>query len=198
MMTVMSSPGRVERRSLQRHRRLRGDDETTVPAAPEDDRLAELHREHYTALVRMATLVVGDRGVAEQLTQDAFVKLHLRWGGLRRLDRAPAYLRSAVLNGARSHLRRRQVSDRYDARRTATPIAPTPESSALAGADRDRVVGALRLLPERQREAVVLRYYVDLPEADIAAAMGVSAGSVKSHLHRGLATLARHLGEDVA
>jgi DNA-directed RNA polymerase specialized sigma24 family protein len=55
------------------------------------DALATLHREHYTSLVRLAALVVGDRGVAEQLTQDAFVKLHLRWGGLRRLDRAPAY-----------------------------------------------------------------------------------------------------------
>jgi RNA polymerase sigma-70 factor (sigma-E family) len=195
MMTVMSLPDGVERRTPQRHRRMRAE-EGSAALAPQDDALAQLHREHYRALVRMATLVVGDVGVAEQVTQDAFVKLHLRWGGLRRLDRAPAYLRSTVLNGARSHLRRRKVSDRYDARRTAGPASATPESSALAGAERDRVVGALGLLPERQREAVVLRYYLDLPEADIAAAMGVSAGSVKSHLHRGLAALARHLGED--
>ena len=160
------------------------------------DALTVLHRDHYTSLVRLATLVVGDVGLAEQLTQDAFVKLQLRWGGLRRLDRAPAYLRSAVLNGARSHLRRRKVSDRFDARRTAAPAVVTPESAALGSAENERVVSALRRLPERQREAVVLRYYLDLPEAEIAAAMGVSGGSVKSHLHRGLASLAHHLGED--
>jgi RNA polymerase sigma-70 factor (sigma-E family) len=185
MMTVMSvPPGGVRRRSPR---------EAELPGR---DALATLHREHYTSLVRLAALVVGDRGVAEQVTQDAFVKLHLRWGGLRRLDRAPAYLRSTVLNGARSHLRRRKVSDRYDARRTVEPAFVTPESSALGHAERARVMGALRRLPERQREAVVLRYYLDLPEAEIAAAMGVSAGAVKSHLHRGLASLATHLGED--
>src|SRR5688572_21986792 len=160
------------------------------------DALARLHSDHYTSLVRLATLVVGDRGVAEQIAQDAFVKLQLRWGGLRRPDRAPAYLRSAVLNAARSHLRHRKVSDRYDAHRTAPAAATTPESAALGQAEQQRVVAALRRLPERQREAVVLRYYVDLSEADIAAAMGVSAGSVKTHLHRGLASLAQHLGEE--
>jgi len=160
------------------------------------DALAVLHRQHYTALVRLATLVVGDVGVAEQLTQDAFVRLQLRWGGLRHLDRAPAYLRSAVLNGARSHLRRRKVSSRHDDRRTVEPQAVTPESAALGRAEHERVLAALRRLPERQREAVALRYYLDLPEAEIAAAMGVSAGSVKSHLHRGLASLAVHLGEE--
>lgn len=166
------------------------------PGGPGPNPLAALHREHYTSLVRLATLVVGDVGVAEQVTQDAFVRLQLRWGGLRRLDRAPAYLRSAVLNGARSHLRRRRVSDRYDARRTVTPAAQTPESAALGLAEHERVVAALRRLPDRQREAVVLRYYLDLPEADIAATMGVARGSVKTHLHRGLAALAQHLEEE--
>lgn len=165
---------------------------------PDDDALAELHRDHYTSLVRLASLVVGDVGVAEQVTQDAFVKLQLRWGGLRRVDRAPAYLRSAVLNAARSHLRRRKVSDRYEARRTVASAAPTPESAALGAAQQDRVVAALRRLPPRQREAVALRYYLDLGEADIASTMGVSTGSVKTHLHRGLASLAEHLGEEDA
>jgi RNA polymerase sigma-70 factor (sigma-E family) len=160
------------------------------------DPLADLHREQYRSLVRLASLVVGDTGVAEQITQDAFVRLQLHWGGLRRLDRAPAYLRSAVLNGARSHLRRRQVSDRHDARRTVAAAAVTPESAALGQAEQERVVAALRSLPDRQREAVVLRYYLDLPEADISAAMGVARGSVKTHLHRGLAALAQHLREE--
>ncbi len=162
-----------------------------------DDPLAGLHRDHYPALVRLASLVLGDVGLAEQVVQDAFVKLHLRWGGLRQLDKAPAYLRSAVLNGARSHLRHQKVRDRHEARRTVPPSVITPERAALERAEHERVVFALRLLPDRQREALVLRYYLDLPEAEIAAAMGVSAGSVKTHLHRGLATLARSLGEDI-
>jgi RNA polymerase sigma-70 factor (sigma-E family) len=157
------------------------------------DPLAELHREHYRSLVRLATLVLGDVGLGEQVVQDAFVKLQLRWGGLRQLDKAPAYLRSAVLNGARSHLRHKQVRERYLARRTVPPSIPSPESAALDSDDHDRVVAALRELPVRQREALVLRYYLDLPEAEIAASMGVSGGSVKVHLHRGIATLGRLL-----
>jgi RNA polymerase sigma-70 factor (sigma-E family) len=216
MMTVMSVPPGGERHDDPsaggRHGRLGGSSAAPLPVTTTDtgralirsalaswgpDPLAALHRDHYTALVRLATLVVGDVGLAEQITQDAFVKLQLRWGGLRRLDRAPAYLRSAVLNAARSYLRHRRVSDRHDARRTVAPAGVTPESAALGRDERERVIAALRCLPDRQREAVALRYYLDLPEAEIAAAMGVSPGSVKTHLHRGLATLARRLGEDV-
>ncbi len=205
MMTVMSVPHRGRRRRSPSGEgtgplaplALDGDDGVrAVDADVGADALAVLHRDHYTSLVRLATLVVGDVGLAEQVTQDAFVKLQLRWGGLRRLDRAPAYLRSAVLNAARSHLRHRKVSDRHDARRTVAPAIATPEAAALGRAEHERVVAALRLLPERQREAVALRFYLDLREVEIAAAMGVSAGSVKTHLHRALATLARHLGED--
>jgi RNA polymerase sigma-70 factor (sigma-E family) len=161
-----------------------------------DDPLAALHRDHYAPLVRLASVVLGDSGLAEQIVQDAFVKLAVRWGGFRRIDNPPAYLRVMVLNGCRSHLRHRQVGDRYDARRTVTIAVPTPEAEALAHADHDRMVAALRHLPERQREALVLRYYLDLPEAEIAAAMRVSSGSVKTHLHRGLAALANQLGEE--
>jgi RNA polymerase sigma-70 factor (sigma-E family) len=199
MMTVMSIPpggrgGRTARGLVEDHAVTR---DGAAPAThPDADALALLHRENYASLVRLATLVVGDVGLAEQVTQDAFVKLHLRWGGLRRIDKAPAYLRSAVLNGARSQLRRRKVKDRYDARRTVAPTVVTPESAALGRDDHDRLVAAVRRLPDRQREAVALRYYLDLSEADIAATMGVSTGSVKSHLHRGLASLARDLGEE--
>lgn len=198
-MTVMSIPpgGRGGRTA----RELVGDVADTRAGAaratrPEADALGVLHRDHYASLVRLATLVVGDVGVAEQVTQDAFVKLHLRWGGLRNIDKAPAYLRSTVLNGARSQLRRRKVKDRYDARRTVAPTVATPETAALGRDEHERVVAALRRLPARQREAVALRFYLDLSEADIADAMGLSTGSVKSHLHRGLASLARHLGEE--
>ena len=160
------------------------------------DALTTLHRENYAGLVRMATIVLGDPGLAEQVVQDAFVRLQMRWRGMRGIDRPAAYLRSAVLNGCRSQLRRHRVRDRHAARRTAPPALAGPESAALARDDHDRVIAALRTLPARQREAVVLRYYLDLGEADIAAAMRVSAGSVKTHLHRGLAALSRVLEED--
>ena len=211
-MTVMSvPPGGVGRRSFLRGgRETRSSADLPHPVVEIDgvvpgigsrarrrhaDPLADLHREHYASLVRLASLVLADVGLAEQVVQDAFVKLHLRWGGLRQLDRAPAYLRSCVLNGARSQLRRQKVRDRHDARRTVAPAAGTPEASAVAAAEHERVVAALRRLPERQREALALRYFLDLPEAEIAAAMGVSAGSVKTHVHRGLAALTQLLGE---
>lgn len=160
------------------------------------DALAALHREHYRSLVRLAGLLLGDQARSEEVVQDAFVKLQVRWGGLRQLDRAPAYLRSAVLNGARKVLRHGKVVDRHAARHTVAPYTPGPEGGALAADDHRRMVAALRRLPERQREALALRYYLDLPEAAIADAMGISVGSVKTHIHRGLAALAALLGEE--
>jgi RNA polymerase sigma-70 factor (sigma-E family) len=166
----------------------------TMTKAPVDP-LADLHRQEYDAMVRLATVVLGDRGQAEEVVQDAFVRLQLRWRGLRGLERPPAYLRRMVLNGCRSQLRRRTVRDHHDARRTVVATVTGPEPAAVARDEHERVIAALRLLPDRQREALVLRYYLDLPEAEIAAAMAVSAGSVKTHLHRGVAALA-HLLED--
>lgn len=127
-----------------------------------DDALAVLHREHYRSLVRLENLLLDDQGRSEEIVQDAFVKLQLRWGGLRRLDRAPAYLRSAVLNGARSALRHGKVVGRHAERRTTPPPEmPSPEAGALAAVEHDRMVAALRRLPTRQREALTLRYYLD-------------------------------------
>lgn len=160
------------------------------------DPLAMLHREHYRSLVRLANLLLGDPARSEEIVQDAFVRLQLKWGGLRRLDRAPAYLRSTVLNGARSALRHTKVVDRDLQRRGAGPDAPSAESSAMVVDDRCRMVAALRRLPERQRTALALRYYLELSDAEVADAMGVSVGSVKTHLHRGLASLATLVGEE--
>jgi RNA polymerase sigma-70 factor (sigma-E family) len=152
--------------------------------------LESAYREQYASLVRLASLLVDDVETCEELVQEAFVKVWRHGPALREADRLPAYLRSVVLNGARSHLRRRLVARRHP------PVAPDPApptgAEGLAG-DVDRVLGALRALPHRQREVLALRYYLDLSEAEIATTLGISAGSVKTHAHRGLATLAERL-----
>lgn len=160
-----------------------------APAAMVD--LASAYREHYGSLVRLASLLLDDVGACEEVVQEAFVQVWQRGPALRAPDRLPAYLRSAVLNGARSQLRRRLVRQRHLA--VAPGSAPGAEATAMAG-DPDRtVLRALRALPERQREVLALRYYLDLSEAEIAATLGISAGSVKTHAHRGLAALSAHL-----
>ncbi len=144
--------------------------------------LASLHGLHYASLVRLAALL-GDRSVAEEVVQDAFVRVHI--AGDRVHDPLP-YLRRAVVNGARSSLRRREVRRR--APLEVVRDVPPPD-------DREDVMRALRGLPARQRECLVLRFYNDLSEADIAAALGISPGSVKTHTSRGLAALGKTLEE---
>lgn len=154
--------------------------------------VAALHRTHYRSLVRLAALLLDDVGASEEVVQDAFVQLQLRWRRLADPHRAPAYLRSSVLNGARSRLRHRQVGARH-----LQPVpapAPSAEAGALATDAHDHMMSALARLPARQREALVLRFYLELSEAEMAAAMGISAGSVKTHVHRGLAALNTYLG----
>ncbi|MGH2684339.1 MAG: SigE family RNA polymerase sigma factor [Actinomycetota bacterium] len=157
--------------------------------------LAELYRGHYRELVRLAALLLGDVATSEEVVQDAFVRVHLARGRLQDEAKALAYLRSAVLNGARSAIRKREVRRRP--LRVVTGPARSPEGDAIADDEHRRMVAALRSLPARQRECLALRYYLDLSEAEIAAALGISAGSVKTHASRGLAALAKQLeGED--
>ena len=117
--------------------------------------------------------------------------MHDGWQRLRDPGSAPAYLRSAVLNRCRSVLRHRAVADKHVPE--PPPDMPSAEHGALAQLERSAVVDALRKLPERQREAIVLRYYADFSEAEIAAAMGISRGAVKSHTARGMASLRAEL-----
>ena len=161
----------------------------TPGATPAPD-LESVYREHYRSLVRLGSLLIDDVGTCEELVQDAFVKVWRRGPMLRDPSRLPAYLRSAVLNGARSHLRRSGVARRH--LQSVPEPGAAPEQSPLAG-EEGRVLAALRSLPDRQREVLALRYYLDLSETEIAATLGISAGSVKTHAHRGLATLADRL-----
>jgi RNA polymerase sigma-70 factor (sigma-E family) len=154
-----------------------------------DDWLDAAFRRDYGPLVRLATVLV-DREVAEELVQDAFVRTHSRLSRIAP-GKVTVYLRSAVINGARSHLRRRMVQRRHP------PAPPLPAAAAeidgVARAQRTELFGALNRLPNRQREVLVLRYYLDLSEAEIAGTLGISPGAVKTHAHRGLATLAERL-----
>jgi RNA polymerase sigma-70 factor (sigma-E family) len=153
--------------------------------------LADLHRDHYRALVRMACLLVDDVGSGEEVVQDAFVRVYR---SLARVDDPLRYLRTAVMNGARSGLRRRRAARRYVA--PVDVSGPGADEVVVARSEHSEVVVALQALPRRQRECLVLRYYAELSESEIASTLGISAGSVKSHSHRGMAALSTALGED--
>ena len=154
-----------------------------------------LFREHHGDLVRLALLMVGDLPTAEDVVQDVYASMHARWTRLAAPDATLPYVRAAVLNACRSVHRRNAA-----ARRHAPSLAPLPESlgrdETAALADRSELAVALRALPPRQREVLVLRYYLDLDIAEIASTLRIGPSAVRSSCTRGLATLARMLGED--
>lgn len=146
-----------------------------------------MYSTHYRSLVRLAALLVRDTATAEEVVQDSFIAMHSSWRRLRDSDKALSYLRQSVVNRSRSVLRHRMVVDKNAPK--PAPDMPSAEQGALSLLERSAVVSALRELPPRQREALVLRYYGDLSEAQIASAMGISRGAVKSHTARAIAAL---------
>jgi RNA polymerase sigma-70 factor (sigma-E family) len=152
-----------------------------------DRAVTAIYSTHYRSLVRLAAFLVRDVGTAEEVVQDSFVAMHGAWRRLRDSDKALSYLRQSVVNRSRSVLRHRMVVDKNAPK--AAPDMPSAEHGAIAALERSAVVAALRALPARQREALVLRYYGDLSEAQIAFAMGISRGAVKSHTARAMAAL---------
>jgi RNA polymerase sigma-70 factor (sigma-E family) len=152
-----------------------------------DAALTALYTAHYRQLVRLAALLLDDIGTSEEVVQDAYVKMHGSWRRIRDPDAAIGYLRTTVVNLARSRLRRRLVAQKHAPK--PMPDAPSAEHGAMEQLERDRVIRALRQLPARQRETLVLRYYADMSEAQIAEMMGISPGAVKSHASRGMAAL---------
>lgn len=169
-----------------------------IVSAPQDTdadhAVTELYSAHYRSLVRLAALLVRDLGTAEEVVQDAFVAMHGGWHRLRDDDKALAYLRQAVVNRSRSVLRHRQVVDRNAPK--AAPDMPSAEHGAIALFERSAVIAALRTLPARQREALVLRFYADMTEAQIAETMRISRGAVKSHTARAMQALRATLERD--
>lgn len=152
-----------------------------------DEAVVQLYTTHYRPLVRLASLLVRHSGEAEEIVQDAFVAMHDKWRKLKEPERAAGYLRTTVVNKARSAQRRHVVADKHTPR--SLPHAASAEHDVLAGETRSSVIAALNQLPQRQREVLVLRYYLDLSEADIAATLGISRGSVKSHASRGMSAI---------
>lgn len=152
-----------------------------------DEAVTILYTAHYASLVRLAALLLRDRDAAEEVVQDCFVAMHQAWRRLRDPDKALAYLRQSVVNRSRSSLRRRRTAEGH----VPEPVrdVASAETTALGALGSSDVMDALRALPQRQREVLVLRYYLDLSEADIADAIGISRGAVKSHASRGMTAL---------
>ncbi len=166
------------------------------PAHDRSQQITALYQAHALALVKLAVLMTGDQPTAEDVVQDAFLGLYRRWQTLHDADKALGYLRSSVLNGCRSvhRVRFRRQGIALD----PPPDADSAEAEAMLGEAHREVLAGLRRLPARQREAVVLRYYLDMTEEQAAQAMSVSRGTVKSATSRGIAALARLLKEEDA
>jgi RNA polymerase sigma-70 factor (sigma-E family) len=160
-----------------------------APAPAEPRNLADLYRDHRMRMVRLAVLLVDDPSTAEDVVQEAFTGLHRHWAGLRDEAAAVAYLRTAVVNGSRSVLRRRRTARDYVPPHQVN--ARSAESLAMLSAEHQAVVDALGMLPPRQREVLVLRYYGGMSEAEIAEATGISRGTVKSTASRALDAVQR-------
>jgi RNA polymerase sigma-70 factor (sigma-E family) len=156
--------------------------------------VSEVFAEQRLGLLRLAVLLVGDRATAEDVVQDAFVGLHRRWDELRDAASALAYARASVVNGCRMVLRRRSLMRRVGF--SHDPPIWSAESAAMLREDRREVIEALQRLPRRRREVLILRFYLDLSDVEIAQVMGVSEATVRSTATRALSALGRLLGEE--
>jgi len=150
----------------------------------EAGRLGGLYRRHAGDAARLAYLVTGDRALAEDIVQEAFVRLYGRFRDLRNPDAFDVYLRRTVVNLARSHFRHRKVERKHEQQLSEEPATDPPDIG-----ERDELWSVLQSLPERQRTAIVLRFYEDMSEVTTAAVMGCPVGTVKSLVSRGLAAL---------
>jgi RNA polymerase sigma-70 factor (sigma-E family) len=183
--------GNAVEATLSRLRRLDARPEPApLPGAPLT--LSDLYRDHRMRMVRLAVLLVDDPSTAEDVVQEAFTGLHRHWSGLRDEAAAIGYLRTAVVNGSRSVLRRRRTARDYVPPHQVN--ARSAESLAMLSAEHQAVVDALSTLSRRQREVLVLRYYGGLSEAEIADATGISRGTVKSTASRALDAVAKVMG----
>ncbi len=165
------------------------------PTWDADTAVEQLYAAHYRQLVRLSVLLVRDLETAEEVVQDSFVAMHGKWRNLKDPDKGLAYLRQTVVNRSRSVLRHRAVQARHVPQ--LAPDHPGADEDVVTAERRREVLDAMRELPDRQREVIALRYYLDLSEAQIAETLGISRGAVKSHASRGVGAL-RHLLKDAS
>ena len=159
--------------------------------------LTELFTRHGESLVRLAYCLIGERELAEEAVQDAYLSLYRNWKTVRKESSSLAYLRATVINRCRSDQRRliraRTRGPLVAVSQTAT--VPSSEAWVIAQDESSRIFAEVRRLPQRQREVVVCRYYLDLSERETAELLGIGLGSVKRHAHRGLGHLQSRLEE---
>lgn len=164
--------------------------------AAELDRRAlmeKLYQREAVSLVRLARLFTDDRNAAEDLVQEAFIRLFHSAHRIQDRERVTAYLRSIVLNLARDHNRRGLMSLRRQDAIQGPEIPEQPDEQVVRTESQAAVLDAVRALSPRQRDCLVLRFYMDLSEAEIASTLGISPNSVKTHCRRGLTALAATL-----
>ena len=167
-----------------------------LPTASRNSRaeseVSALYEKHALALTMLAHVMLGDKASAEDVVQDAFFGLYRNWAKLSDPAMALPYLRRSVLNGCKSVLRWRRTRSR---RALHEPDAASAESAVLDGEQQQSVLVAIRRLPARQREVLILRFYLLESETEIAQMMGIGPSTVRSTTHRALAALGRMLGE---
>jgi RNA polymerase sigma-70 factor (sigma-E family) len=161
--------------------------DATIAVGATVDHLTETYQAHYASLLRLAALLLDDAASCEDVVQEAFIRVHLARRRLRDPDKTLAYLRQTVVNLSRSALRRRIIGLRL--LQKPMPDMASAEEGAYDALERDQLILALRGLQRRQREVLVLRYFCDMTEAQVADTLGVSVGSVKAYGSRGLAAL---------
>ena len=179
--------------TTMRAQRTRPDREPPRSEGPAgaDRAVTALYLTHYRPLVRMAALLVQDLATAEEIVQDSFVAVHAAWRRLPDADHALSYLRRSVVDRSRSALRQHVVVDKLAPR--LAPDLPGSYGEASIEVERSAFISALWTLPTRQREVVVLRYFADLPETQVASATGISEGAVKVHAARAMSSLRTEL-----
>jgi RNA polymerase sigma-70 factor (sigma-E family) len=160
-----------------------------VSASTRPASLAEVFSRHYLQLVRLAWLMLDSREAAEDVVQDAFLKCQRRWDRVDDPAKIVAYVRAAVLNGARSRLRRRKTRRAARADPSIPMVVPDPVGAIVDREDSRIVMSAIRALPARQREVVLLRYFEDLSIPEMANTLGISSGAVKGSLFRAMGSL---------
>jgi RNA polymerase sigma-70 factor (sigma-E family) len=168
------------------------EDQVTLALSQDrDDAITALFVAHHARLVGLARLLVDDLPTAEDVVQDAFASLYRRWPWIRDKSASLSYLQASVANGARSNLRRRRTV------RSTTLEPPgattSAEAAVIEAEDNQALRRALAQLPLRQRQVIVLRYYLDWSEKEIASTLTISSGSVKQHTSRAMAALSKHL-----